>query len=69
MANNKDFKVKNGIQPTVYHEAVGTSTSEVGSYLIGSGSYSGKSKDVSTENDNPQGLWMRELEIYIFHLN
>jgi len=24
MANNKDFKVKNGIQPTVYHEAVGT---------------------------------------------
>jgi hypothetical protein len=24
MANDKDFKVKNGIQPTVYHEAVGT---------------------------------------------
>lgn len=27
MANNKDFKVKNGIGPTVYHEAVGTVTS------------------------------------------
>ena len=27
MANNKDFKVKNGIQPTVYHEGVGTVTS------------------------------------------
>ena len=24
MSNDKDFKVKNGIQPTVYHEAVGT---------------------------------------------
>jgi len=24
MANNKDFKVKNGIQPTVYHEGLGT---------------------------------------------
>jgi sugar lactone lactonase YvrE len=27
MANNKDFKVKNGIQPTVYHEGLGTVTS------------------------------------------
>ena len=27
MANTKDFKVKNGIQPTVYHESVGTVTS------------------------------------------
>lgn len=27
MANNKDFKVKNGIGPTVYHETVGTVTS------------------------------------------
>lgn len=24
MSNNKDFKVKNGIQPTVYHEGLGT---------------------------------------------
>ena len=29
MANNKDFKVKNGIQPTAYHEAVGTVVSGV----------------------------------------
>jgi len=29
MANNKDFKVKNGIQPTVYHEGLGTVTSGV----------------------------------------
>lgn len=26
MANDKDFKVKNGIKPTVYHESVGTVT-------------------------------------------
>jgi len=29
MANNKDFKVKNGIGPTVYHETVGTVTFSV----------------------------------------
>jgi hypothetical protein len=29
MANDKDFKVKNGIQPTAYHEAVGTVVSAV----------------------------------------
>lgn len=29
MANDKDFKVKNGIKPTAYHEAVGTVTSGV----------------------------------------
>ena len=33
MANNKDFKVKNGIQPTVYHEGVGSVTS--GSVTVG----------------------------------
>lgn len=33
MANNKDFKVKNGIKPTAYHEGVGTVTS--GSVTVG----------------------------------
>jgi len=33
MSNNKDFKVKNGIQPTVYHEGLGTVTS--GSVTVG----------------------------------
>ena len=33
MANNKDFKVKNGIKPTVYHEGVGSVTS--GSVTVG----------------------------------
>ena len=33
MANDKDFKVKNGIQPTVYHEGVGSVTS--GSVTVG----------------------------------
>ena len=36
MSNNKDFKVKNGIQPTAYHEGLGTVTSGgVGYYLAG----------------------------------
>ena len=30
MSNNKDFKVKNGIKPTVYHEGVGTVVSGSG---------------------------------------
>jgi DNA-binding beta-propeller fold protein YncE len=43
MANDKDFKVKNGIQPTVYHEGVGTVVSgSVGYYLAGA-SYDNKS--------------------------
>jgi len=37
--SNKDFKVKNGIQPTVYHEAVGTVVSGSVPYSIGSASY------------------------------
>ena len=39
MANNKDFKVKNGIQPTVYHEGLGTVTSGSSGYSLASASY------------------------------
>jgi hypothetical protein len=44
MANNKDFKVKNGIQPTVYHEGLGTVTSGTVSNL-GNIEYSNKKSD------------------------
>ena len=56
MANNKDFKVKNGIQPTVYHEAVGTVTSGSEGFVDPSNwSYANKSFDttsqIATEQD------------------
>jgi len=58
MSNNKDFKVKNGIQPTVYHEAVGTVVS--GSVLsIPSMSTSGNTLSVSTQDSNPQGIALK----------
>lgn len=58
MANNKDFKVKNGIKPTVYHEGVGTVTS--GSYStaydIANATYDSVSFSVASQDTNPQDL-------------
>jgi len=39
MSNNKDFKVKNGIQPTVYHEGLGTVVSGSVGYNLAGASY------------------------------
>ena len=39
MSNNKDFKVKNGIQPTVYHEGLGTVVSASEGYYLAGASY------------------------------
>ena len=56
MSNNKDFKVKNGIQPTVYHEGLGTVTSGgVGYYLAGA-SYDSVSFSVNSQDANPTGV-------------
>ena len=56
MANNKDFKVKNGIQPTVYHEGVGTVVSgSVGYYLAGA-SYDSKSFSVASQEGAAGGV-------------
>ena len=56
MSNNKDFKVKNGIQPTVYHEAVGTVVSgSVGYYLAGA-SYDSVSFSVASQDTAPFDL-------------
>ena len=54
MANDKDFKVKNGIQPTVYHEGVGTVVSGSDPYYFTGLAYSGKSTSVS-EDGTPIG--------------
>jgi len=54
--SNKDFKVKNGIQPTVYHEAVGTVVSNSEAYSIANASYDGVSFSVSSQEITPLGL-------------
>jgi len=59
MANNKDFKVKNGIQPTVYHEGVGTVVSGSAGYSLGSASYDSKSFSTVTQNGNASGVFFK----------
>ncbi len=54
MSNNKDFKVKNGIQPTVYHEAVGTVVSGLQLYSISGLTSDNKSFSVQTQESNFQ---------------
>ena len=56
MANNKDFKVKNGIQPTVYHEGLGTVVSGGEGYSISSAVYDSKSFSVAGQTSLPVGL-------------
>jgi len=57
--NNKDFKVKNGIQPTVYHEAVGTVVSgSVGYYLSGA-SYDSVSFSVASQDTYLTGIFFK----------
>jgi DNA-binding beta-propeller fold protein YncE len=56
MANNKNFKVKNGIKPTAYHEAVGTVVSSVAGYDLSVAAYDNKSFSVATEETNPYGI-------------
>ena len=59
MSNNKDFKVKNGIKPTGYHEAVGTVVSgSVGYYLAGA-SYDSVSFSVAGQDTNPFGCFFK----------
>ena len=59
MANNKDFKVKNGIQPTVYHEGVGTVVSGSVGYSLASASYDNKSFSVASQDTNPYGCFFK----------
>jgi len=59
MSNDKDFKVKNGIQPTVYHESLGTIAT--GSVAVGYTdaslwAYSSKSFSVTSQETDPAGF-------------
>jgi hypothetical protein len=56
MSNNKDFKVKNGIKPTVYHEAVGTVVSGGVGYNIAGASYDSVSFSVAGQDTFPTGM-------------
>lgn len=60
MANNKNFKVKNGIKPTAYHEAVGTITSGSTAYYLQNASYDGVSENLNSENNSPMGLYFTD---------
>ena len=65
--NNKDFKVKNGIQPTVYHEAVGTVTSGSENYAFSAGSFSDKSLNVSSQSTASTDMFFKPdgTKVYI----
>ena len=56
MSNNKDFKVKNGIKPTVYHEAVGTVVSGSEGYYLEGASYDSKSFSVASQETTARGV-------------
>jgi len=62
MANNKDFKVKNGIKPTSYHEGLGTVTS--GSVTVGYdlsvAAYDSVSFSVSAQEAGPSSVFFKD---------
>ena len=69
--NNKDFKVKNGIKPTVYHEGLGTVVSGSEGYNLAGASYDSKSFSVVTQEGNSRSLFIKPdgLSFYITGVN
>ena len=67
MSNNKDFKVKNGIQPTVYHEAVGTVVSGAEGYALSKAVYDSVSFSVSSQDLTPHDVFFKPdgIKMYI----
>jgi sugar lactone lactonase YvrE len=59
MSNNKDFKVKNSIKPTVYHEDLGTVTTSAEGYSLATAVYDSVSFSVASQEANPQGLFFK----------
>ena len=56
MSNNKDFKIKNGIKPTVYQETLGTVVSGSVGYNLAGASYDSVSLDVSGQDSKASGI-------------
>ena len=71
MANNKDFKVKKGIKPTVYHEGVGTVTSGSNGYYLTGASYDSVSFSVASQDTEPHGVYFKSdgLKMYVIGNN
>jgi DNA-binding beta-propeller fold protein YncE len=67
MANTKDFKVKNGIQPTVYYEGVGTVTSGTSGYNLAGASYDSVSFSTTSQEASPFGFTFKSdgTKLYI----
>jgi len=56
MANNKDFKVKNGILSDGYLEGIGTITTGTAGYSLTAASYDNVSFSVSSQETGPRGI-------------
>ena len=69
MSNNKDFKVKNGIKPTVYNEAVGTVVSGTEGYYLSGASYDSKSFLSSGQGTHATGLSFKTDGTKMYILN
>jgi DNA-binding beta-propeller fold protein YncE len=59
MSNDKDFKVKKGVKPTVYHEKLGTVVSGTEGYTVLSASYDSVSFSVAAQDTAPQDLFFK----------
>tara|TARA_S200002703_G_scaffold116030_2_gene101570 strand:+ start:3082 stop:5016 length:1935 start_codon:yes stop_codon:yes gene_type:complete len=59
MANDKDFKVKNGIQATGYLEGTGTISTGSTSWDLAGAFYDDKSFSIASEEATPYGLWFK----------
>jgi len=56
MSNDKDFKVKNGVKPTVYHEKLGTVVSSVAGDSLAGANYDSVSFSITAQDNQPFGI-------------
>lgn len=70
MSNDKDFKVKKGVKPTVYHEKLGTVVSGTLGYNLNGASYDSVSFSVGSQDTSPAGLFFKPdgLKMYVVGL-
>jgi len=68
MSNDKDFKVKNGVKPTVYHEAMGTVVSGSVGYSLANASLTGATLNVSSQDNQGQSLFFKPDGTKLYYL-
>ena len=59
MANDKNFKIKNGLQAGRYLQTGGTETAGSEGYNLGGGSYDSKSFDAAAQDTSAMGLFIK----------